>query len=123
MHGAASRTGNVRLVLGARDAALLRGVVAVEVVDRRTVAGLVALRTVGVRLRSGGGRLRLDASRYEPVARLTALSAEVGRRTAVRRDTDSRAPRRLVAVLAVCRPCNHIKPNSITLAGSEPAPN
>jgi len=99
-----ARTGDVGLVLGARDAALLRRVVAVEVVDGRAVAGLVSVRTVGagLRRRRSARRRRLDASRHELAARLAALVAEVGWRAAVRRHSDRRAPRRLVAVLAVC---------------------
>ena len=95
-------TGDVGLVLGAGDAARLPGRVAVVRVDRRTVAGLVALRTVGVRLRFGRCRLRLDSAWNQPVARGATLVSEVRRRTAGCRHADRLTPRCLVSILATC---------------------
>jgi len=67
----------VCLILGTGNAAGFRRVVAVFSLDRGTVAGLVSVRTVGVRRWFGGGRLRLDSSRYELITRGAALLAEI----------------------------------------------
>jgi len=95
-----SRTGYVGFVLGARDAAFLGSLVAVEGLDRFAVGGLVSLRAVGAGYRLGCGRCGLDAARYEFVACGAALFAEIRRRATRRRHSDSGAPRRLVSVLA-----------------------
>ena len=72
-----SHTGYICFVLGTRDAALFSGIVALVSFNRLAVAGLVSLRTVGVRDWLGWGRLLLHSSRHQFVTRGAALLPEV----------------------------------------------
>jgi len=70
-------TGNVCLVFATRNTALFRRRIAVKGLDGRAVAGLVSLRTVGVRRLLRCFWLGLNASRDDLLTAGAALFAEI----------------------------------------------
>ena len=72
-----AHTGNVSFVFCTRNTALCRRSIAVVGLDRRAVAGLIPLRTVGVRRLLWCFWLGLHSSWYELRTGLTAVRAEI----------------------------------------------